>query len=359
MKKIFFFFLFLVNIYNIPAFSQADTASVEYSVSDTLINSIRLFDSEEILNITLSFDITFYKKKKPDKEYIDGVLEYSPDGTDTIRKSIKLRTRGEFRRTYCDYPPIRLNFKKTESFSEEFNRVDKLKMVTHCRAGYGEYVLREYLCYKLFNILTDNSFKVRLLRINYINTNPKIRRTKPTIEYAFVIEPSEHLAQRTNCVEIKVPTLTQRSISQGSMDRLALFNYMIGNTDWSVPGLHNLVVLSRRVFEAGGAEIITVPYDFDYCGLVNATYAIPYEKLPIRSVRERYFTGMCRSEEELKTALKEFTDKKEEFYRVINEFPYLGPKSRKDIIMFLEEFYNLYDKRNGVIYRLLTECKDL
>lgn len=348
----------LILFLNTPVIAQVETSDTLYSVYDTLSNNVRLFDSEKVLNIRLCFDLTYYKKKKPYEEYIDGLLEYCPEGKDTIRKNIRLRTRGGFRRMFCDFPPIRLNFKKTVSPHEEFTQIDKIKMVTHCKTGFGENVLREYLIYKLFNVLTENSYKVRLLRISYINTNPKKRNPKPTIEYAFVIEPDEYLAKRINFVEVEATTLTQKNIDQESIDRLAIFNYMIGNTDWAVPGLHNVTVLSENTFSSGGIKVIVVPYDFDYCGLVNAPYAIPYEKLPIANIRERYYTGICRKKEVLKNTLNEFADKKDEFYRIIGDFQYLGEKSKKDMITYLDSFFSLFDKNDTIVNKIIADCKD-
>ncbi|MGQ9620776.1 MAG: hypothetical protein ACUVTX_07320, partial [Bacteroidales bacterium] len=301
MKKIPFI-LSLPFLYFLPAFNHAYSNSNSYpqdiNISRTV--STRLFESDELIEITLSFDITTFKKKKSDTEYLDAVISYLSDNKDTIYQDIKIRARGEFRRTYCDFPPVHLNFRVKDSISGEFRGIDKIKLVPYCKQGYEDYLLREYLVYKLYNALTDYSLRVRLLRIRYVNTAKP--SAKPLIQYGFVIEPVSVFEKRTGSVEIKT-RVTQRIIRPEMMNRVAIFNYMTGNTDWSVPAMHNVIIFSQP--HKGPGELGTIiPYDFDFCGLVNADYAHPFESLPIKSIRERLYLGLCRSEEEFKKVLE-------------------------------------------------------
>jgi hypothetical protein len=352
MKK---FILLLLSItgFLLPALSQNDTIDVVYEVADTLNKNIRLFDRDELLELSLRFDITTYKRKRSTEEYLPAVLTYHISEKDSINKDIKLRARGIMRLTYCDYPPIRLNFKKSKSPEDEFSNIDKIKLVTHCKLGNEKYLLTEYLIYKLYNLLTEDSYRVRLVRINYINT---AKTSKPVKQFGFLIEPTEVLCNRTNSTEIKTMTVDQPNIRPEMMDRVAIFNYMIGNTDYYVPNHHNVVLLARPYSDRPDLGAI-VPYDFDYAGLVNADYAVPHETVPIQSVRDRFYFGICRTEEEYIEALKEFSEKKEEFYRTIREFPYLEEKDKKGLISYLEGFYKDFDKRNTIVNKILNDCK--
>jgi hypothetical protein len=130
---------------------------------------------------------------------------------------------------------------------------------------------------------------------------------------------------------------------------------MIGNTDWSVPNLHNVKVLSSLTMSQSGLGMI-VPYDFDYSGLVDADYAIPYEGLGLSSVRERRYVGICRTEDVFINDLKEFSDKKAEFFKVINEFTLLNEKDKKVMIQYLESFFDKFDKRNSIVFDILNGC---
>ena len=342
--------IFLFRIF--PAVAQNDTVSNPLTVFDTLSRDFGLFSDDDILNISMRFDITNYRKKKPTDEYMPATLTYHLSDKDSINKEIKLRSRGIMRHGYCDFPPIQLNFKKHGSRDSDIIAIDKIKMVTHCKTGNEDYLIKEYLIYKLYNVLTDLSFKVRFIRVVYINT---YKKSKPINTYAFIIEPLDMLASRTNTVEEKSPNLSQRNIMRESLDRVAIFNYMIGNTDWSVGGQHNCeVLLPHNVVKPYPG--LLVPYDFDYAGLVDADYAVPAEKLGLKSVRERHYDGMCRSEDDIINALREFTEKKDDFYRVINEFPLLSEKDKKEMIGYLDSFYSRFDKRNSIVTDILRDC---
>lgn len=356
MKKKLSLIVVLSGITILSSFSQAHPVSGQYAVSDTLDEDIKLFESDELLEISLMFDITHYRRNRDDTEYLPATLVYHTSPTDSIVKNLRVKCRGITRLSICSFPPLMLNFHKTDSVEGEFSRVDKIKMVTHCSAGGEDYLLKEYLIYKLYNVLTDNSFRVRLLRVNYINT---FRESKPISAFAFVIEPVENLCKRLDAVEVKtMMNITQKQIRPDVMDRMAIFNYMIGNTDWTVPIFHNnVLVLSQKNLQ-GLEPGIAVSYDFDYSGLVNATYAVPADQLDLNSVRERRYLGICRSEETFIDDLKEFADKKEDFYRVINEFQYLNPRIKKQMISYLEDFYRGFDKRNSIVHTLLNECID-
>jgi hypothetical protein len=352
MRK--YFCLLLGLILTVPGFGQNDTIDITYKIHDDVSKSLRLFEKDELLELSLRFDITAFKRNKSKEEYLPAILTLYLNKTDSINKEIKIRARGQTRRTICSFPPIRLNFKKSDSSDDEFNNIDKLKLVTHCEPGHQIYTLKEYLAYKLYNVLTDYSYRVRLARINYINT---AKKSKPDIEYAYFIEPAEILGKRLNCTEVKTSNLTQKNIRPEMMDRMAIFNYFIGNTDWSVPIKHNVTLLAQGFPENPNLAAI-VPYDFDYAGLINADYAVPFPDLGLKSVLERKYLGVCRSQDVFMKELKEFPEKKKELIQVINDFPYLNAKTKKEMIMYLEGFFRDFDKHNIIVYKLLNECLD-
>jgi len=352
MKKAILLSFLLSVISTITSFGQLDSLNMKYAVSDTVRDDIILFDRDDLMEISLRFDITHYRRKKDESQYFDATLIYHTSPSDSIVKTLKLRPRGISRLSICDFPPIMLNFKKQDSVGGEFSKIDKIKMVTHCSAGGEDYLLKEFLVYKMFNVLTEYSFRVRLVRVNYINT---FKESKPIREFAFLIEPVKSLEKRTNSKEIDSAHVTQKHIRRQVMDRMAIFNYMIGNTDWSVPIRHNTLTIAQGQY--GGLESgIIIPYDFDYSGLVNTDYAIPFEGLGLESVRERKYLGVCRSESEFLEALVEFRDKKEEIYKVINDFEYLDARNKKEMINYLEGFYKSFDKRNSIVFQLLKDC---
>ncbi len=153
------------------------------------------------LKITLLFDLSTYLKTKPREDYLKGKITFNPARQDSITRNIRIRTRGIFRHEWCYYAPIELNFKNADFGFSDLNSINKIKLVPQCTAGSEseKNVLVEYLIYKMFNVMTDTSFKVRLLVINYVDSENK---KKPFTQYGFFIEPLKMLAARTNSVEI-------------------------------------------------------------------------------------------------------------------------------------------------------------
>jgi len=344
----------ITGITTVPAKSQNDTIDYRFAVSDTINDDIILFDKDDPLEITLKFDITHYRRKRHEDEYLDAMLTYHLSPDDSIVKELKVRPRGISRRSICSFPPLMLNFRKSDTTGKELGNIDKIKMVTHCMSGGKEYVLKEYLVYKLLNILTDYSYRVRLLRVTYIDT---YKDRKPIHEFAYLIEPDETLIKRLNSGDETTAYMTQKHIKPEIMDRMAIFNYMIGNTDWSVPVRHNVLVLTGNNPSVIGSGV-AIPYDFDYAGLVNTHYAVPFEGLGLKTVLERRYMGVCRSEEVFAEALREFNEKKEEFNVTINEFPYLKQKTKKEMLRYLDSFFMGFDKRNTIVSLISRDCID-
>jgi hypothetical protein len=355
-KKILFQFSFVILI--IFLLTGRNTVSfAQTAISDSSKKSFRLFDDDKIIEITLRFDLTTYFKTKPRDEYLKANLTIHFSKTDSITRDIGLKTRGAFRNQQCTFAPIELNIKKAGFGYSDLDKISKLKLVPQCNFNKinEDYVLREYLAYKLFNVLTDTSFRVRLLKITYMDTQKK---RKPINQYGFFIEPAEMLSKRTNCLQIKLPALNQKSIIPRIMDRLAIFNYMIGNYDWAVPGQHNILVLKSLEYEPTGLGI-AIPHDFDWTGLVNPSYAIPIEAIGIENVRERLFLGVCRSKEVYKKELEMFLEKRNDFFKVINDFSYVSIQTKKDIILYLDGFFDqLTGSKEKILYNLINTCKN-
>jgi hypothetical protein len=356
MKNRISFLCCLLAFLVLPVFYQNCVSGAELAFPDTTFTSFRLFEDETPLKITLLFDLSTYLKTKPKEEYLKGKITFNPAQQDSITRNIRIRTRGIFRHDWCYYAPIELNFKNADFGFSDLNSINKIKLVPQCTAGSEseKNVLIEYLIYKMFNAMTDTSFRVRLLTINYVDSENK---KKPFTQYGFFIEPLKMLAARTNSVEIVSRALNQKSIYPGIMDRIAIFNYMIGNYDWAVPNQHNIKVLKPLVYDTLKLAA-AVPYDFDFTGLVNAGYAIPEDKITgTTNIRERIFLGVCRSREVYQYDIKKFLQKKDEFYRIINEFPYLSTKQKKDLTLYLDEFFDQCMGKQRILDVFLDNCK--
>jgi hypothetical protein len=359
MKTIFFNLLLLAFISVMPVSGQKDTTRTKHVKSDSQKDSFALFGSDDLLEITLKFDLTTFLKKNTKGGPLDALLTFNPGGKDSLTRKIKVKNRGNYRFENCDFPPMELTFKKAIHAYPDSGNIKKLKLVTHCKTGsvQSEYVLREYLVYKMFNLITDTSFRVRLLRVTYIDTR---KSRKPITQYGFFIEPVGILAVRTNSTILKATNLTQKHIVPEVMDRISIFNYMVANWDCTVPNQHNVVIIKPMVFDNSGLAL-AVPYDFDLTGVVNVDYAVTPPEYNLNSIRDRVFLGMCRSREVFQKDLQYFLSRKDDFYRVINDFPYLSEKSKKDIIDFLDEFFKIEKQKDfdNLVDYLLRNCKKL
>ena len=312
----------------------------------------QFFDSEDLLEMNLEFDIKGFVKTKyePGKEFEASLSVITPE-KGTLSQEIKLRARGKMRRKYCSFPPIMLKIK-----SKKENSVfpkGNLKLVTHCSqvASFENYILKEYLAYKLYNLVTPYSFKTRLVKVNYIDANnPRSSYT----EYGFLIENEDELAARNKSMIVENPYISQNHMDEYEMARVAIFNYMIGNTDWSVQEQHNIKVL--RATDPTVNKGIPVTYDFDYSGFVNSSYASPSEKLPITHVTDRYFKGTCFSDELLKAVINEFEVMHPSFIEVINEFNYLSRGQKKAAATYINGFYKLFRREEVLISDINRTC---
>jgi hypothetical protein len=317
--------------------------------------NIDLFGADDLLEMTISMDIRGFIKTKNHPQYVDAVLTVKVSDNDSLTEPIKLKARGEMRRSYCSFPPILIKFKGNENDTERIIQgKGTLKLVTHCQsaAAFEGYVLKEYLAYKLYNLVTPYSFKTRLVRIHYQDVN---RPEKSFAAYGFLIENASHMAQRNHAVLIKAMHATQKHMAPMEITRVAFFNYMIGNTDWTVPYQHNVKLLNS--LETPMDKAIPVVYDFDYSGFVNARYAVPFEELPIKHVSERYYLGLCGYEKEWQQVTEEFEKLEDEFMHTVRDFEYLSQGDRKYVESYLNSFYESCRHKNYLIGDLNRTCK--
>lgn len=324
-----------------------------------------LFNSHDVLRITIEGPLhrVFQERDEEDKESFDGTLWLHSLGIDEAF-DVELRTRGHYRLrpTTCQFPPIRVNFKRSQVEGTVFAGQNKIKMVTHCqdhRDEYEQYVLQEYLVYRILNQLTDNSFHVRLAHVTYVDTEG---RRDDITRYAFFIEDEDAMAERNGWDVLEVPTVLPSQMRQDALVLVELFEFMIGNTDWDAfvgergdVCCHNGVVIgSYRDF-----VVIPVPYDFDLCGLIWTRYSSPDPRLPIRNVRQRLYRGICRPREELEAVFPLFEDKRAAIYELVRTLPDLDPKRLEDTIEYLDEFYDIIGDPDKVERELLNRCRDV
>ena len=315
------------------------------------INRQQFFLSDSIINVKLSTDIRALRNDKNKPVWLPAHITMNFADTLVIDEDIRVEPRGVFRKENCDIASLTLDF--NTKASPILSNLKKLKLVGGCRSDYAsdELLLKEYLVYKLYNILSVMSFRVRLLHITYNDSRQKV---KPYTQYAFLIEDIKDLAERNNCKEIKNKTFGTEATNRQQITFVSIFQYMIGNTDWAVPNYHNIKLLVPRTDTT--ARPYPVPYDFDYCGVVDAPYAIPSENLEIKNVRERYYRGYERSMEELEQIASIFNDKHSAIIEYINNFYLLSTSDRRDIVKYIEQFYDIIESKSSIRYNFISKA---
>jgi hypothetical protein len=307
------------------------------------VDSIKFFTDEKIIEMDLSTDIRSLQNQKGQDQFQDAMVTLKfPDST-TITEKIQVGARGINRRDICRIPPIMMNFRNPTS--PRLNKLGKLKLVLGCgtRSADEDLLLKEFLIYKIYNMIEDKSFRVRLLNVNYSDTRDK---NKPFTQYAFLIEDDADMARRNGCKKKDHGQYLTEATDRYTMTKVAIFQYFIGNTDWAVPNGHNI----KLIFDKKNENTLpyVIPYDFDYSGLVNASYAVPNEIIGTEKVTERVYRGYPRSIDEVQEVLDIFRKKKDDIYALINNFDKLSERSRKEMTRYIDEFYTEISNERSV-----------
>ena len=314
----------------------------------------RLFGTEEPLPLTLATDWNALAKDRGTQRHKHpGVLSYAASGGDSVALNVTLRTRGHFRlkRDICDFPPIKVDFDRAQTAATVFRHEGSMKLATHCRGGrnFEQYTLEEYLIYRIFNLLTERSFQVRLAHVTYLDT----ARTRDTLtRYGFFIEDDNRMARRNHTHVITSQGIPQDGTDSDQVGLVAVFEYMIANTDWSVAGLHNIVLT-----EDTSGTIYPVPYDFDWSGVISTPYARPDARLNITSVRQRLFRGYCRPADQFAAIFARFNDRKDAIYTLYRSQVGADPKRVEQALRYYDDFYKVINDPKLVRREFLQACK--
>ena len=339
MKGIHFFIISFLLLPGLSAISQT-------------IDSARFFADETPFEMTLTSDLKTLMSKRMQKAYQPATVSMTFADGSNIKEEIRIQTRGKFRLETCYMPPIMLNFKNPTS--PKLRVLKKLKLVCGCETSGDDeqLIIKEYLAYKMYNLITDRSFRVRLVKIKYEDTRGKV---KPYSQYGFLLEDVDELATRNKCVEVEGGQFLTESTERSQMTLVYLFEYMIGNTDWSVPHYHN-VKLMRSLNDKNSIPY-TVPYDFNNSGLVNASYALPQEELGIESVRVRLYRGFPRTMEELDAAIAVFKKQQPKIEALISNCEWLSTKYKKEMNNYLQEFFKIIDSKSSIKYNFIDNAR--
>lgn len=328
-----------------------------YSYSSLAENP--LFQSDEPLAFVLEFPLKELKRHKREKTTFPGVLRYTDIDGNNIVLDVGVSARGNSRLEQCRYPPLSIKLKKKQVTSTLFAGQGKLKLVTLCRdtAAYRRYLGQEYTIYKIYRLLSEFSFRARMVEVTY--RDPNGREPKAALP-AFFIESDKEVAKRLERKRVKSAVVEISQLNVGQLSILTLFQFMVGNTDWSVrkgpgtdPCCHNGKVVgppdSRN-------DWVVVPYDFDQAGIINASYALPSESFRIRTVRQRLYRGFCSGNAQLESTIVLFNDKRSAIEDRFSNVPY-GSSRTKVALNYLQSFYEIVNDPKKKQKQLIDRCR--
>lgn len=338
MKKIFLLFSGLFIGFGL--FAQDTLIRVEPAPS--LFETLR---SRENITVILDTDWSRIIRNKMKEEYQPSQVSILSGNDTLVNLEAQVATRGVMRKQVCFFPPLRIKFDKEDLAALGFKGHHVLKLVMQCNSGRSAVNLaeKELSAYGLFNILSPYSFRASPMQLIILN---KGKNKENNIFSGFLIEPEQELAARLNAALVKRETCNIYTLERGLFNKMAVFEFMIGNTDWAVPNLHNLKVFKLEEYK----KLVPVPYDFDYSGLVNAHYAVPFEGLNLANVRERKYRGFSCSEAEIQAIAAEFLAKKAALLAYCEQFPWSTDQTAEETRGYLEAFFEILEDPKQVSY---------
>ncbi len=301
-----------------------------------------LFREQKALLLKMRFSNKELRKNTNDSTYSNSMLYFNRQGAAWDSMPINLRARGNFRRDNCYYVPLKMKLDHEKALGTEFEGNQKIKVVLPCLTNRdaNDYILKEYMAYKLYEIISPYHFKTRLARIEFIEERGS--REKRHNLKGILIEDIENVAARVNGKEMErlVHPLQQEPVS--SLHN-SFFQFLIGNTDYSTKQQHNEKLLFIN------NSFVCIPYDFDMSGLVNAEYAFVanIQNMPrkITVVTERLYKGYQRDAAILEEVRRDYLRHKPEMIRAVASLKDLfnSPRQYSEARDYVEGFFRILE----------------
>ncbi len=314
-----------------------------------------LFEDDAVIDVELIGPLHTLIENKEIREEHPFVLR-----ANGIDHRVLVRVRGKSRIRVCDFPPLRINFENGGPEHTTFHGQDKLKLVTHCRDSDRSEtdVLEEYLAYRIFGLMTDVAYRVRLLRLTYTDSDQRLHQ-EARVHSGFAIESIEHFSERVGGVPEHLSSVYLSRLNSEQAAIVYVFQYLIGNTDWSLVLAENddacchngdLIAIDKEIFY--------VPYDFDLAGIVNTVYAKPDPSFRMRSVRSRRYRGFCMDNATLHEAIRKVNALKADILALVNDLPGLPDKDAKQTASYLMQFFDKAENEKKLLKSFESRCLD-
>ena len=284
----------------------------------------------QVSNVTLTLDLDqILAENKYNDNYTPATFSHSGENWD-----VDVKVRGRYRRRVCDFPPLRIKFSKDMLEAAGLERHNKFKLVTHCSDTFDakDNVLREQLAYELFALVNGDGYRTQVVNITYQDIDSDVRIERVGI----LIEDTDEMANRLGGEECdECFNLAQNDFRSNALETTAMFQYMIGNADWSARMQRNVKFVQ---LQAGG-RFIAVPYDFDFAGMVDTEYAVPNPDLSQTDVKQRFFQWDFEATPDLQPTIDYFLTKEDAIMDHIENYTLLSKRSRRQVANYIGEFF--------------------
>lgn len=327
-----------------------DSVEREEKSESDLRHAAAFFAERAPLELTITTNVRELRRQKGDENpYRDAVLEYRLGDGAPVRLAAGIRTRGIFRLKMCDFPPVRLRLRRSDRTGTVLEGLRRPKLVTHCkdRDEYEQYVLQEYLAYRIYEQITPLSLRARLVRITWVDS---ASGEPATTRHGIVLEEEEALAARLDAQVLDAQGARPHNLDPHHATLLAVFQYLIGNTDWSIPVLHNIFLVQTP------HTIFPVAYDFDFSGLVRARYAAPDPKLGITQVTQRLYRGSCATLDEIPPVLDHIRAQRAAILAILEEPIGLQDRIAKHVRDYVGDFLESLERPDRVRSTMAGRC---
>jgi len=312
----------------------------------------KVFATEGTLPLTLTAPWRDFMRNKTAKKPYPGTLEYVDEAGAKHSVPVTFEARGINRLKVCNLPPIKLTFEKDAVQGTPFRGTKSLKLVTHCGSGerWEQYVIKEMLAYRIYNLVTERSFKVHALSVSYVDS---AERSTDGPHFGFLVEDDSALAKRNEVKKLDVPSVKLEQLEPLEYSRFALFEYLIGNTDFGFGSLHNV-----ELIQMANGDYVPVVYDFDFSGAVNARYATVDPQFRIRSVRDRLYRGYCVPNEQYPKVFALFNAKKDSIYALYKDSlgTLLRPAIVDETLKYFDDFYRTINNPKSAENEIIDAC---
>lgn len=302
---------------------------------------VSLFDAltkTEGEKLTIEMDLTTIMAAKKSNQYFPAAL-ISNDGQ-SFR--MEVRSRGKFRRKNAVYPPLKLKFKKKDLVAAGYDTLNEIKLVlpVYDNKLGDELIVREYLAYRMFELISPVHVRARLIQLTIRDTHVE-KSSKKML--AMLLEDEEQSCARYGGMPVETYGIPADSLLTNQAALTIIFEYMIGNTDWEIAMLRNVRLMRTRE----NNKILILPYDFDFSGLVSAPYSSPASETGLKTVRDRFLMSSGVSPEALQRAVLAIRNSRQAIYKLC-ENNYLSHSASEDMTQFLDAFFDRINEKNEV-----------